>query len=87
MNLRAVAWLLGCVSLILAAFMIIPAGVALIYGESIGVSACLLSALVSAAVGACLSKLKKKGSLSPKAPICAQVSSKGALPFCECVFQ
>ncbi len=54
MNLRAVAWLLGCVSLIVAAFLVIPAGVALIYGEYLGMRACLLSALVSTVVGGVL---------------------------------
>lgn len=51
MNLRAVAWLLGCVSLILAAFLLAPAGVALCYGEPEGLKACLLSALVCGVVG------------------------------------
>ena len=52
MNLRAVAWLLGCVSLILAAFLLVPAGVAWYYGELDGVVAFIDSALVSGAIGA-----------------------------------
>ncbi|MCB9915349.1 MAG: TrkH family potassium uptake protein [Planctomycetes bacterium] len=54
MNLRAVAWLLGCVSLIVAAFLLAPAAVALYYGESVGLWASLASALVSGAVGGAL---------------------------------
>ncbi len=54
MNLRAVAWLLGCVSLILAAFLLVPAVVALYYAEYSGVRACALSAVVSGLVGGVL---------------------------------
>lgn len=54
MNLRAVAWLLGCVSLIIAVFLLAPAAVALYYGELPGMRACMLSALVSTAVGGVL---------------------------------
>lgn len=54
MNLRAVAWLLGCVGLILAAFLLAPAAVALYYGEPRGLNACLASAAVSAAAGGAL---------------------------------
>ena len=54
MNLRVVLWLLGGVCLILAAFLVVPAVVALYYGEPTGVNACLLSALVSAGLGGAL---------------------------------
>ncbi|MFT7485493.1 MAG: trk system potassium uptake protein TrkH [Candidatus Paceibacteria bacterium] len=54
MNLRAVLWLLGSVSLILAAFLLVPAGVALYYGERGGAVACSLSALVSGGIGGVL---------------------------------
>jgi trk system potassium uptake protein TrkH len=54
LNLRAVAWLLGCVSLILAAFQLVPAAVALHYGEREGAIACLYSSLVSALAGGLL---------------------------------
>jgi trk system potassium uptake protein len=54
LNLRAVAWLLGCVSLILAAFLLVPAAISLIYGEDEGVAAFLSSALVSGLVGGLL---------------------------------
>ena len=51
MNLSAVGWLLGCVHLLLAAFMLVPAAVAALYGEEASVEGCLLSALVTAAIG------------------------------------
>jgi len=51
LNLRAVAWLLGCVSLIVAAFLLVPAAVSLHFGEGESVQAFLLSAAVSLAVG------------------------------------
>ncbi len=54
MNLRAVLWLLGCVSLILAGFLLVPAAVALYFGEMDGVRSCLLSAGVSTGVGGAL---------------------------------
>ncbi len=54
MNLRAVCWLLGCVSLIVAVFLLAPAAVAYYFGEPDGVSACAYSALISGLIGALL---------------------------------
>ena len=54
MNLRAVGWLLGCVLLLLAGFLAVPAVVALLYSEIGSFSAFLASALVSAASGGAL---------------------------------
>lgn len=54
MNLRAVGWLLGCVSLIIAAFMLVPVAVAWHFGEESALGAFLLSALASALVGGAL---------------------------------
>ena len=51
MNLRAVGWLLGCVLLLLAGFLCVPALVSFYYGEGNALRACLLAALVSAAIG------------------------------------
>jgi trk system potassium uptake protein TrkH len=65
LNFNAVAWLLGCVSLIIAAFLLVPAVIAFGYGESGGVSAFLLSALVSAAVGGLLVWWNRGSRLGP----------------------
>lgn len=54
MNLRAVAWLLGCVLLLLAGFMLVPALVAAWYGEERAFQACLTSAILTACFGAVL---------------------------------
>ncbi len=54
MNLRAVAWLLGCAVLLIAGFLLVPAAIGLGYGESGTVRACLLSALASALPGSAL---------------------------------
>ncbi len=51
MNLRAVAWLLGCVLLLLAGFMLVPALVAAWYGEEAAFDGCLWAALVTAVCG------------------------------------
>ena len=51
MNLRAVAWLLGCVLLLLAGFMLVPALVAAGYGEGDAFYGCLLSAVITAVIG------------------------------------
>ena len=58
MNLRAVGWLLGCVLLLLAGFLVVPAFVSAGYyyfgglrGELDAVRACAISSLVSAACG------------------------------------
>lgn len=61
MNLRAVGWLLGCVLLLLAGFLVVPALVSAYYyffggleEELISVRACLVSAALTAACGALL---------------------------------
>ena len=51
MNLRAVAWLLGCILLLLAGFLLVPAAVSSVYGETASVWACVVSALVTALFG------------------------------------
>jgi trk system potassium uptake protein TrkH len=51
MNLRAVGWLLGCVLLLLAGFLVVPAFVAAYYGEVASIRACALAALLSALLG------------------------------------
>jgi trk system potassium uptake protein TrkH len=53
-NLRAVAWLLGCVLLLMAGFMLVPAVVSSWYREQGTVEGCLLAALVTAALGGLL---------------------------------
>ena len=54
MNLRAVGWLLGCVLLLLATFLLVPAAVALLYAEARSFAACLTTALASVATGGAL---------------------------------
>lgn len=51
MNLRAVFWLLGCVLLLLAGFMVVPAVVAAFYGETESFYGCIWSAVTTALVG------------------------------------
>ena len=51
MNLHAVLHLLGQVLLLLALFLLVPAGVALVWGEHESWSACLRSSLVAGVVG------------------------------------
>jgi len=51
MNLKAVWRLLGVVLLLLAGFLLVPAGVALLFGESSVAGAFLLSAVITAAAG------------------------------------
>ncbi len=51
MNLRAVGWLLGCVLLLMAAFMLVPAAVSAWYGEREPFEGCMWSAVVCAALG------------------------------------
>jgi trk system potassium uptake protein TrkH len=53
-NFRAVLWLLGCVSLILAGFLLVPVCVAWYFAEWEGLRACLISALIAALVGSTL---------------------------------
>lgn len=62
MNLRAVAWLLGCVLLLLAGFLFVPAGVAVAFGEWSALRACLLSAGASTLLGAFLA-LRNRGAI------------------------
>jgi trk system potassium uptake protein TrkH len=52
MNLRAVVWLLGCVLLLLAGLLLVPAAVAVFYGEWNDVKALLVSAGIAALFGA-----------------------------------
>jgi len=54
MNSKAVAWILGFVLLIIAAFLLVPAAVGLGYGELQDAFACVESAAVSAGVGGAL---------------------------------
>ena len=54
MNLRAVGWLLGCVLLLLAGFLVVPAFVSIYYDEMPSVRGCVLAAFVSAVIGAAL---------------------------------
>ena len=51
MNQRAIGWLLGCVSLLLAAFLLVPAGVGYLSGESLHALAFLYASGVSGLVG------------------------------------
>ena len=51
MNLRAVGWLLGCVLLLLAAFLLVPAAVGAYYAEWKAVRGCLWSTLIAGVVG------------------------------------
>ena len=51
MNLRAVAWLLGRVTLLLAVFLLVPAAVAQGYGETDALHACLYSAGAATLLG------------------------------------
>lgn len=54
MNQRAVAWLLGCVSLLLAAFLLVPAGIGYAFAERVHALAFLFASGVSALAGAIL---------------------------------
>ena len=54
MNLRAVGWLLGCLWLLLAAAMLVPAVVAAGYGEQPAFRGCVSAALVTALAGGTL---------------------------------
>ena len=54
MNQRAVGWLLGCVSLLLAVFLLVPAVIGYLYEEQADALACLFASGVSAVVGAVL---------------------------------
>jgi trk system potassium uptake protein TrkH len=54
MNIKAVAWILGSVLLVLAAFLLVPAAVGASYGEVRDALACLWSAAAAAACGGAL---------------------------------
>jgi trk system potassium uptake protein TrkH len=56
-NLRAVAWLLGCVLLLLAGFMLVPAVVSAWFREEQTVIGCVWAAAVTAAVGGVLTAI------------------------------
>jgi trk system potassium uptake protein TrkH len=62
MNLRAVAWLLGCVLLLLAGFLLVPAGVAYAYAEWQALRAFLYSAGIATIAGLALS-LRNRGAI------------------------
>ena len=69
MNTRAVFFLLGCVGLIMAAFLLVPAGVSLAFGQREEAAAFALSALTSAAISGALAlrfrgATKRKGQLN-----------------------
>lgn len=51
MNLRAVGWLLGCVLLLLAVFLAVPAAVSWYYDEADAFRGCWITALISALLG------------------------------------
>jgi trk system potassium uptake protein TrkH len=54
MNLKAVAWILGSVLLVVAVFLLVPAAVGLCYGETHAVLACVWSAGLAALGGGAL---------------------------------
>jgi trk system potassium uptake protein TrkH len=64
LNLRAVAWLLGCAVLLLAGFLLVPAGVALVYGEPEALQGCIVSAVISALFGALLVSANRGAAVS-----------------------
>jgi trk system potassium uptake protein TrkH len=64
MNLRAVAWLLGCVMLLLAAFLLVPMGIAALYGEWQAFYAFLLSVAVSAVLGGAIALRNRGGTMN-----------------------
>ena len=64
MNHRAVGWLLGCVSLLLAGFLLVPAGIGYIYDEPHAALDFLYSAGVSAVFGASLILLNRGRTLT-----------------------
>jgi len=64
MNLRAVSWVLGCVMLLLAVFLLVPAMVSAWYGESSSMWACVASALLSAGAGAVLTMRNRGATLN-----------------------
>ena len=66
MNLRAVAWLLGCVLLLLAGFMLVPALVSAWYGESRAFEGCLWSAFLTAVAGGALAFTCRGATVTPE---------------------
>jgi len=65
MNLHAVGWLLGCVLLLLAAFLLVPAGVGFHYGEA-EAWACVHTAVVTALAGGGLVWLYRGSTITPE---------------------
>jgi len=64
MNLRAVAWLLGRLCVLLSALMLLPAAVSQAHGEADGVRAFLIGAGFAAATGIALVWRNRKASLT-----------------------
>jgi len=64
-NLRAVAWLLGCVALLLASFLLLPGVLALAQGDVPGARAFALSAALAAAPGALLWRAFRGSMVTP----------------------
>ncbi len=57
MNFRAVVWLLGCVLLLMAGFMLVPALVSAWYGEQQAFEGCLWAAVTTALIGGLLATI------------------------------
>ena len=66
MNLRAVGWLLGCVLLLLAGFMLVPAVVSAWYQEEDTVAGCVVAALVTAVLGGILTYACRGSTTTPE---------------------
>lgn len=66
MNLRAVGWLLGCVVLLLGAFLLVPGGVALVYGEPAALDAFLKAAATAVVLGVLLVGWNRGSILTPE---------------------
>lgn len=66
MNLRAVGWLLGCVILLLGAFLLVPAVVALVYAEARSLDAFLKSTAIAAVLGVILVRWNRGSILTPE---------------------
>lgn len=65
MNLRAVGWLLGCVLLLLAGFLLVPAAVGLHYREFGAMRACLTTTGLTALLGGSLVWLNRGSTKTP----------------------
>ncbi len=66
MNLRAVGWLLGCVVLLLGAFLLVPAAVALLYAEVEALDAFLKATGIAAVIGIALVRWNRGSILTPE---------------------